>query len=116
MEKIERSDCGKKIENTGTSNLCSDCQRRKNTKTYLTIAKVILVVGFFSGIILGNAYKIEVITSESAISSKYNQYEEVFNSALMLYSWIGTFLFDLFVFAIHSICYRLDLIIDKKEK
>ena len=34
----------------------------------------------------------------------------------MLYIWIGTALFDIFVFGINSICYRLDLLIDKKEK
>lgn len=113
-EKIKCSKCGEKFESTGTSSLCSNCRRRSHTKAYLYIAIVILILGFIGGIVLGDAFKIRELTYESSISVKYNEYEETFNSALMLYSWVGTLLFDLFVFAVHSICYRLDLIIDKK--
>lgn len=108
MEKIKCSKCGEKFESTGTSSLCPNCRRRSHTKAYLWIAITILILGFIGGIILGDTFKITTTTYT------YLDNEEEFNSALMLYSWIGTLLFDLFIFAIYSICYRLDLLIDKK--
>lgn len=115
MGKIKCSKCNKKFESNGMSSLCPNCRRKSRTKAYLYIAIAILVLGFIGGIVLGDAFKIRELTYESSISVKYNEYEETFNSALMLYSWIGTLLFDLFVFAVHSICYRLDLLIDKNR-
>ena len=83
-------------------------ERTKNTKKYKIIAITILILGFVIGINAGNTYK---ICSDYTLSYCT---EEVFNGDLMLYCWIGTILFDLFIFGIHSICYRLDLLIDKK--
>jgi hypothetical protein len=100
MEKIKCSRCGEKFESTGESSFCVNCRRKRHTKAYLYAALIILIIGFIGGIVLGNTFL---------------DYYEEFNFLLMLYVWIGTLLSDLFVFAIHSICYRLDLIIDKKE-
>lgn len=113
MEKIKCNKCGEKFENNGISSLCVNCRRISHTKSYFYIAIIILILGFIGGIILGGTFKMSTLSYGSSIS-KY-EYNETFNSELMIYSWIGTLLFDLFVFAIHSICYRLDLIIDKKE-
>ena len=107
MEKIKCSKCNEKFESNGMSGLCPNCRRRSHSRTYLWFAIIILILGFIGGIVLGNTFKITTTTYT------YLDNEEVFNSALMIYSWIGTLLFDLFVFAVHSICYRLDLIIDK---
>lgn len=113
MEKLKCNKCGKKFDSNGTSGMCSDCRRKSHTQFYFYIALVILLLGFISGIALGDTYKITKLTYESSISVKFNEYETSFNSDLMLYCWVGTLLFDLFVFAINSICYRLDLIIDR---
>ena len=86
--------------------------KNNNNNIYLVIAIVILILGFIGGIVIGNVYKIVELVYESSVSPIYNEYESTFNGALMLYCWIGTILFDIFIFAVHSICYRLDLIID----
>ena len=75
-----------------------------------------MIAGFIGGIILGNLFKITTLTYESSIDPKYNEYEKIFNSTLMFCSWISTALLSVFIFAINSICYKLDLIIDKKTK
>lgn len=113
MYKMNCSKCGCEFESNGTSSLCANCRRRRNTNLYLVIAIIILILGFIGGIVLGDTYK---SIDLSSITSDYDDYKESFNTALMIYSWTATVLFDLFIFAIHSICYRLDLLIDNKNK
>lgn len=82
-------------------------ERHVNTRLYKRIAIILLFLGFVGGIIVGKEY---------GVCSDYlsNCTEKEFNGELMLYCWGGTILFNIFVFGIHSICYRLDLLIDKK--
>lgn len=104
----------KNLDSNLASYTCGNCKKKSYTEVYFYIAIIILVLGFIGGIVLGNVYKKTELIYESSISAIYNEYESTFNEGLMIYSWTATVLFDLFVFAIYSICYRLDLIIDKK--
>lgn len=91
-------------------------KKRKNyTKAYYYIAIIIIFAGFIVGLILGEVYKVKVLTYESSISAKYNEYEEYYNAGIMFYTWLATAAFDIFIFGIYSICHRLDLLIDKKN-
>ncbi len=85
-------------------------------KFYKHVAIIILILGFIGGIILGNQYKVTTMTYESPFNAEYNQYETTFNTALMIYSWLGTFLLSLFVFAIYSIGSRLDSLLIAVKK
>lgn len=116
MKKIECRVCENKFETNGNDNICANCRRKNRTRAYLYIAISILMLGFISGIVCGAVFPVQKLVYESSISISYNEYENSFNGLLMLYIWIGTALFDIFVFGINSICYRLDLLIDKKEK
>lgn len=95
--------CDKKLENNSQINICKDCKRISNTQNYLIVAFVILFLGLVAGVVFGNLFS----------TTEYG--EEVFNVYVMLFVWISTISFDIFIFAIHSICYRLDLLIDKKN-
>ena len=95
---------------------CSKCAIKNFinfSNAYKVVAIIILIAGFIGGIVCGNIFKVMTLTYESSVSVEYNEYEAVFNGALMLYVWIGTFLFDLFVLGIYSICKRLDLIANR---
>lgn len=102
---IELEEDSKFCINCGTNIESVNCSRRSHTKAYLYVAITISILGFIGGICAGSVYKIQ---------TGYLFKKEEFNGTLMLYCWIATGLFDLFVFAIHSVCYRLDLLIDKK--
>ena len=111
MEENTCSKCGKKFENYYSLDLCEDCRRKKKTEIYLVIAIIILILGFIGGIVLGNQYK---VLEKQHVFGSYYEMKEAFNVGLMIYCWIGTMLFDIFVFGIYSICHRLDLLIEKK--
>lgn len=85
------------------------------SKAYIIIAWLIIIASIIAGIILGNTFKINELTYESSVSSIYDKYEEVFNVALMFYTWIGGFILSMFIMGIGSICHRLDLLIDKEK-
>ena len=74
--------------------------RPNHTDVYFCIAIIILVIGIIAGMIIG------------AASMSDN---EVSGILLMIYIWSLTGLLDIFIFAIYSICHRLDLLIDKKN-
>ena len=61
-------------------------------KIYKWIANIILFAGLIGGYILGDDNKITKVTYQSSISSEFDKVEKTFNTALMLYVWIGTFL------------------------
>ena len=94
-------------ENSNSESNFDTNERHINTRLYKRIAIIVLFAGFICGILLGNEYGIcsDYLTSCS---------EKEFNSAVMIYCWSGTALLYILLMAIHSICYRLDLIIDKK--
>lgn len=115
-----KGDCSEiyKYSQLNKQGYCSKCAIKQFndfnfTNSYVTIAIIILLVGFIIGIICGNVYKVNTLTYESSISIEYNKYEDVFNTALMFYCWIGTILFDIFILGIYSICKRLDLIANR---
>lgn len=116
-QKEKCKNCGVEVKTSSglLNTLCDKCSRRKSTNTYLLIGFIILIIGFFVGIFMGNSNKIEKLTHVSSYNPKYNEYEAVFNTAIMIYTWIGASLFSSFFFAISSICHRLDMIIDKKD-
>ncbi len=100
METYECEMCGKIFKSETYERFCPKCTRLRGTNGYKIVAFIISVIGLIGGIVIGNF-----------TASDYAD----FNYYTMLYSWGSVFLFDIFVMAIHSICYRLDLIIDKKE-
>ena len=115
MAKLKCEKCGNAFTSKNEETLfCPDFKRGKCTKLYEWIAIIIMVMGFFGGIILGETYPKVVAETYKYLSDI--RYDESFNYAIMLYVWIGTFLFDVFIMAIHSVCYRLDLLIDQKVK
>lgn len=92
----------------------SERERRiKSTNNWQAIGIIVVVLMFVMGIVLGKIQQVYKMTYESPISEEYNTYEYVFNTELMFYCW-GLGLGSYLVFqAVNSICYRLDLIIDK---
>lgn len=103
MEKIECNKCGRKFEANGVSSLCDNCKRHRASNSYLFYATIILFIGFIMGIVLGN---------NIPIMSTYE--EPSFNTGLMFVCWFSFGILSIFIFGIRSICYRLDLLIDKK--
>ena len=97
------------IENERT--ICKSCLRKTRTNYYLYIAYIIIILGFLSGIISGSIFS---ICKNSSIYFDSKCDEKIFNTAVMFYIWIGSFLTSVFVFSIHSICKRLDDLIDKE--
>lgn len=110
-EKIECTKCGKKIENNGVSSICSDCKRKRTPKVYFALATTILLVGFILGIILGAVNKDTKLTTTDDYS--YDS-EEVFNSGLMATTWVYTAIICTIFYSVGSVCYRLNILIDKK--
>ena len=88
--------------------------RLTHTKYWKIIGIIILIIAFIIGIYLGATYQVKELTYESSISPEYNDYEERFNTLLMLYVWISGSVSYIFFQAINSICYRLDILIDRK--
>ena len=101
------SECNKKIEYDGLSSLCDDCRRKSNTKKYSYIGIIILIIGFIEGIVMGNIGKTTVIVDSET--------KEYFNTTLMFFFWNISLFISLILFGLSSICYRLDLIVDKKS-
>ena len=111
VEKIECAKCGEKFENNGVSSICSDCKRKSTPKIYFTIATIILLIGFVLGIIIGAVNKeVKLTTTEDY---NYNS-EEVFNDGLMATTCAYTSVICTILYSVGSICYRLNIIIDKK--
>ncbi len=112
-EKMHCTRCNKLFEPDGTSSLCLNCRRKRNTNVYTVIGIIIIASGLILGSVLGSTYKKTVLIKESSISSAYNDYEEKFNTELMFTTWCLTSFMSIIPFMGHSICYRLDKIIDK---
>lgn len=110
-EKIECTKCGKKIENNGVSSICSDCKRKRTPKVYFSLATIILLTGFVLGIILGAVNKTVKLTTTEDYS--YDS-EKVFNAGLMATTWAYTSVICTIFYSVGSICYRLNILIDKK--
>ena len=105
--------CNKSLEKDDDWGICKNCVRKRNTNNYKKIATFILITGFIGGIILGAFFKTQTVKYDSVLDSY--DYNETFNYLLMSCSWAYSFLLSLSIYAVHSICYRLDLIIDKKN-
>lgn len=90
--------------------LCANCKRKNGTKRYYTIGILVIIGGFLGGIILGATYK-----TVAEVVGEYDEYEKIFNVALMLETWIASILFSVWIFGFGSICHRLDLLIDKNK-
>ena len=91
-------------------------------KIYKVIAIVLLILGFFGGIVLGDIYSIP-LSQDGELSWKNlypSESTEKFNSTLMLGTWLSSFVLSVFIFSIYSICSRLEIIIEnttiKNEK
>lgn len=115
FDKIE-SFTLKKSNYTSDKNLRNDKinTRINRTKYWQITGIIILITSFILGIFLGDTYKIQELIYESSIDTEFNEYEEVFNTILMLYTWAAGIVTYTFYQAINSICHRLDLLIDKK--
>lgn len=107
------NNCGKEFEPNGYSGICPDCRRRNTPKIYFRIAILIIILSFIGGIILGTVNK-SVTQTYNEITEEY-EYEEEFNTYLMLECWVSSLLFSIFVFGIGSVNYRLNLLIDKRK-
>lgn len=100
-----------KYDDLDNSMRCSSCaitELKKERKTHNceTIFWIILIIGIICGLIV-------LFACGSTKMDSDGNYYEVLGWSLAVYCWVGTFLFDLFIMAIYSICKRLDLIIDK---
>jgi len=104
--------CGMEIDDD--SKFCIECGvdlvhpnfiGKSHTHIYFDLAIVVLILGFIGGIASGFMFPIK---------TGYIISREEFNIGMMLYCWIGSSIFALLIFAIYSICHRLDLLIDKK--
>lgn len=95
--KYECPSCKKTFNETEVNmlNYCSKCARKKSTKNYKKSSIVILLLGFILGLIAGTSN------------------DGTYNYDIMLYVWLGSCATSFFMLIIHSICYSLDLIIDK---
>lgn len=111
-EKIECAKCGKKFDNNGVSSICSECKCKRTPKVYFALATTILLIGFVLGIILGAVNKDVKLTTTEDYS--YDS-EEVFNAGLMATTWAYTSVICTILYSVGSICYRLNIIIDKKQ-
>ena len=121
MEKCEK--CGATLNDNaefcikcGTPRILASTNYRRTSmsKVYIVIAWLIIIASIIGGIVLGDTFKINELTYKSSIA-EYNEYEEIFNTALMFYTWIGGFILSMFIMGIGSICHRLDLLIDKEK-
>lgn len=122
MEKCEK--CGAKLSENdefcvkcGTPRILASTNYRRisMSKAYIVIAWIVIIASIIVGIALGDTFKVNELTYESSIDIEYNKYEEVFNTSLMLYTWLGGFTLSIFTMGIGSICHRLDLLIDKEK-
>ena len=95
-------------KNSLNSEFCEKCGTKLkeevvlNTSIYKTIAGIVFFLGIIGGVIIGDALSVKDIFGKTE-----------FNYGVMLYCWFGTFLIDVFIIGIYSICYRLDLLIKK---
>lgn len=112
MAKMECDKCKTKFENNGLSSLCPNCRRKRTPKIYMYAAIGVILLGLFSGIILGNVYKIERVNGDSILDTT----EEVFNINLLIISLTSGAFASIPLFGLGSINYRLNLLIDKNEK
>lgn len=111
MAKIECDRCKAKFDNNGISSLCPNCRRKRTPKIYMYAAIGVILLGLFSGIILGNVYKIEKVDEDSILDTT----EEIFNTNLLIISLSSGVFASIPLFGLSSINYRLNLLIDKKE-
>lgn len=109
--------CGAKIEEN--AKFCGECGFERNNEelnmvntidnrrsgTYKTIGTIMLIIMIILGIYMGYNHE----TSESIYD-----YDKTFNVITMIYYWIIGFGIYAIFHMIYSICYRLDLLIDKE--
>lgn len=87
-------------------------RRRKTPKIWFGIGITIIIIGFIGGVILGFSGSTQ--STWNTVTEEYD-YNTVFNITLMIYTWIGCLISSTFFFAVGSILYRLNLIIDGKK-
>ena len=75
------------------------------------VAISIILLGLFTGIILGNVYSIEGVDEDSILDTT----EKVFNTNLLIISLASSIFASIPLFGLSSINYRLNLLIDKSE-
>ena len=92
--------------------VCKSCRRKARTKIYLYIAILILLIGFIVGIICGSVFATCNDVSLYSISSTCK--DSSFNVLLMFVIWFSCGILSVFVFAVYSICTRLNVLIDKE--
>ena len=93
--------------------ICKSCKRKTSTNIYLYIAFLILIIGFIVGIVCGKTFATCNDTS-SYFSSSTTCKDSNFNTILMFAVWICSGIQSVFVFAVYSICNRLNILIDKE--
>lgn len=117
IEGEECKSCKEKEEQNKTEQCLDNLekeQRHERTKLYKIIGKVVMIFMVIVGLVLGSEYQKKVITYKSSVDSIYDRYEEQFNTELMFMCWSAGGSFYIFFQIVNSICYRLDLLIDKE--
>lgn len=94
-----------------SSDVCPDCKRKGRTKVYFYTGIILLIVGFVGGIIVGVTNK-TIVEPNSILDDP----KKVFNVMLMFECWATASLLSTIPFGLNSICYRLDLLIDKAKE
>lgn len=105
MKNMQCVKCGLYFDSEDGTNICKNCRRKFGTNIYSTFAVLLLVFGIILGIYLGNKFP-NIDINNGIVNS--------FNTSLMLMCWFFSTIISIFLFAIRSICYRLDLLIDQK--
>lgn len=90
--------CEKSFEGKEDTTRCPSCRRKHGTNNYYAFGILVIIIGVVAGIILGSS------SSENADPT-----------LTMVYCIVGSIVFSVFIFAIHSICHRLDAIADSLE-
>lgn len=94
-----------------------DSVSHNSTKSglYKFVSIFVLIVGFVSGIVIGNIYKIQSITYKYPLIKEGEEIVEHFNTILMLGIWFSSILVALLFWAIYCHLMNQETIISKIE-
>ena len=90
--------CEKNFEGKAETTRCPSCRRKHGTNNYYGFGILVIIIGIVAGIIAGSSSD-----------------ENVDSTLVMTYCIVGSVVFSIFIFSIHSICHRLDVIADKLD-
>lgn len=88
---------------------------KSGSKRYRNLAIILAFLGFIFGVVFGATNPKIKISEPSDYDAKY-EYDEEFNAELMGNFWGITAGAVITLSFMYSVCYRLDLLVEKKDK